>query len=1026
MPKNQSIHKIVVLGSGPIIIGQAAEFDYADSQACISLREEGYEVVLINSNPATIMTDDQTADKVYLEPLTLASVSQILEKEQPDALLPTLGGQTGLNLAIELNHAGILAKNNIQLLGTDLNTIEQAEDRQKFKQLMNTINQPIPASLTVHNLTKALQFANQIGYPLIVRPAYTLGGSGGGIANNMAELTKIVSRGLAMSPATECLIEKSIAGFKEIEFEIMRDNNGDSISVCCMENFDPVGIHTGDSIVIAPSQSLTDAQYQRLRRASLLIVEALQIKGGCNVQLAQDPNSDQYYVIEVNPRVSRSSALASKATGYPIAKVSAKIAVGFTLSEIVNPVTKTTFAAFEPALDYVVVKLPRFPFDKFTDASRKLGTQMKATGEVMGIGLTLEEALLKAVASLEIEPVVQASLLPVSQITDNQLLTSLQHPDDQRLFEIFLALSRHWSIEKIASITKITRLFLHRLEHIWQLKEQLQAGLTLSSLGTAKKYGFSNAMLASATHLSEHQIEQMLIDAKLMPVYKMVDTCAGEFDSETPYFYSSFFPGENESQPIGNSIIVIGSGPIRIGQGVEFDYTTVHCVQAIQHAGHHAIIVNNNPETVSTDFSISDKLYFEPLTTESVLNIVKLEQPLGVIVQFGGQTAINLTQALVNHGVHILGTSLQGINQTEDRHQFENLLLSQSIVQPKGATALNLTEAKQIAPTVKYPVMVRPSFVLGGRAMAVVHDETELEIYIKKAMLAAPHQPILIDHYVTGIECEVDILSDGHDVFIPGIMEHFEGAGVHSGDSIATYPAQRLTMEQKNKITMIATRIGQQVHCVGMMNVQFIVAKQVYVIEVNPRASRTVPFMSKVTGHPLAKIATNLILGQSLTELGITPGYAPEPATVAVKAPVFSFTKLPDMGCALSPEMKSTGESIGIGSSLKQALNKALSDSYQLTARPLNGQVVLVDPIAANNQKLKSLLKSLNILQIEISSATDLAQVNPTEVWFVANDDPEQTTTTPLNYFALSNGIAFFSDSETIALSIQVQLDTDI
>ncbi|KRM11863.1 carbamoyl-phosphate synthase, large subunit [Paucilactobacillus suebicus DSM 5007 = KCTC 3549] len=891
MPKNNSIHKIAVIGSGPIIIGQAAEFDYAGSQACISLREEGYEVILINSNPSTIMTDDEIADKVYLEPLTLDSVSKILAKEQPDALLPTLGGQTGLNLAVELNDAGVLDKYHIELLGTGLKTIEQAEDRQQFKQLMQDINQPVPASLTVHNLDDALNFAKKIGYPVIVRPAYTLGGTGGGIALNQDELVKIGTRGLSMSPVTECLIEKSIAGFKEIEFEVMRDANGDKISVCCMENFDPVGIHTGDSIVVAPSQSLNDHQFQQLRYASLSIVEALKIKGGCNVQLAQDPNSDQYYIIEVNPRVSRSSALASKATGYPIAKIAAKIAVGLDLNEITNPVTQTTYAAFEPALDYVVAKIPRFPFDKFTGADRQLGTQMKATGEVMGIGLTIEEALLKAVASLEIEPQIETSLLPLTKQTDEELSFALTHPTDQRLFEIFSALDRYWSVKKIADLTKITPIFLHKLAHIWQLKNSLGGQLTSSLLADAKQYGFSNAMIAAASGKSELQIEELIVQSNIAPVYKMVDTCAGEFASATPYFYSSFFPGENESKPLGKSIIVLGSGPIRIGQGVEFDYTTVHCVQAIQQAGYHAIIVNNNPETVSTDFSISDKLYFEPLTTESVMNIVNLEQPLGVIVQFGGQTAINLTASLVQHGVKILGTSLAGIDQTEDRHQFEELLIGQHIAQPKGATTMNLEEAAAIAPHIGYPVMVRPSFVLGGRAMAVVHNEDELANYVDKAMKAAPHQPILIDHYVAGIECEADILSDGHDVFIPGIMEHLEGSGIHSGDSIAMYPSQRLTDQQKQAIESIAIKIGKQVHCVGMMNIQFIVADQVYVIEVNPRASRTVPFMSKITGQHLAKIATSLIMGNSLADLGLEAGCAKEPAHVSIKAPVFSFTK---------------------------------------------------------------------------------------------------------------------------------------
>lgn len=1014
MPKDLNIHKIAVIGSGPIVIGQAAEFDYAGSQACLSLREEGYEVVLINSNPATIMTDDEIADEVYLDPISLDSVSAILAKERPDALLPTLGGQTGLNMAVELNDAGVLAKYNIKLLGTSLETINQAEDRESFKELMQQLHQPIPASLTVHTLADAVKFADEVGYPVIVRPAYTLGGTGGGIANDHDSLVTIGKRGLALSPATECLIEKSIAGYKEIEYEVMRDQNGDKISVCNMENFDPVGIHTGDSIVVAPSQTLTDTEYQRLRHAALEIVEALDIKGGCNVQLAQDPDSDQYYVIEVNPRVSRSSALASKATGYPIAKIAAKIAVGLNLSEIQNPVTKTTYAAFEPALDYVVAKIPRLPFDKFTSAQRQLGTQMKATGEVMGIGLTLEEALLKSVASLEVSSTLQAQLVPAKTYTDAELADQLQHPTDQRLFELFAALKRGWSLTQIADLTQINLYFLHKLNNIWQLFVKLgQTPLTAELLATAKQNGFSDDMIAAATGKTAADIQALRHAQALHPIYKMVDTCAGEFASETPYFYSSYFLGENESQPLTNSIVVIGSGPIRIGQGVEFDYTTVHCVQAIQQAGYKAIIINNNPETVSTDFSISDKLYFEPLTIESVMNIIELEQPLGVIVQFGGQTAINLTSALAAQGVKILGTSLHGINQTEDRHEFEALLQAQHIRQAPGATAMNLAEAKAIAPQVGYPVMVRPSYVLGGRAMAEVHNEAELETYVAKAMAAAPNQPILIDHYVTGRECEVDILSDGKEIFIPGIMEHLEGAGIHSGDSIAIYPPQHLTAAEKTAIIAIATKIGKQVHCVGMMNIQFICADAVYVIDVNPRASRTVPFMSKVTGHHLAKLATRLILGESLAEVGLHPGCDPEPETVAVKAPVFSFMKLPGMATALSPEMKSTGETIGRGADFPTALKAALVDSYHFPAAT-PGKIALLDPTAATDTDLSQALTQSGYQPVTITQADQLADYTSDQVALVINGAQEQDTAEPLNYFALSQNVPFFSATATI------------
>ncbi len=1008
MPKNLNIHKIAVIGSGPIIIGQAAEFDYSGSQACLSLREEGYSVVLINSNPATIMTDSEIADKVYLEPLTVPSVTAILEKERPDALLPTLGGQTGLNLAVALDDAGVLQRLHIDLLGTGLRTIHQAEDRQEFKQLMEDLHQPVPESLTVHDLDTALNFAKRCGYPVIVRPAFTLGGTGGGIAHDEAELRKIGQRGLELSPNTECLIEKSIAGYKEIEFEVMRDAAGTAISVCCMENLDPVGIHTGDSIVVAPNQTLDDPTFQRLRSASLQIVEALNIQGGCNVQLAQDPNSDHYDIIEVNPRVSRSSALASKATGYPIAKIAAKIAVGLTLQEIQNPVTKTTFAAFEPTLDYVVAKIPRFPFDKFITADRHLGTQMKATGEVMGIGTTLEEALIKAVQSLELDDTMQTTLLPKTTPTEAELVDALEHPTDLRLFYLFEALNQGWSLAKIQAHTQITMFFLNKLQHIWETLAALHTGkLTAAKAVAAGQLGFTAKMISAAADADEDVVAALLPQ----PVYKMVDTCAGEFASETPYFYSTNFPGENESQPLGNSIVVIGSGPIRIGQGVEFDYTTVHCVQAIQAAGYSAIIVNNNPETVSTDFSISDKLYFEPLTAESVMHIIDLEKPLGVIVQFGGQTAINLTAQLAAKGVQILGTSLDGINQTEDRHEFESLLAKLHINQPQGATAMNLEEAHTIAAQVGYPVMVRPSYVLGGRAMAIVESADELEEYVQKAIAASPHQPILIDHDVHGMECEVDILSDGQDVFIPGIMEHLEGAGVHSGDSIAIYPPQHLSPAQEAEIIATATAIGKAVHCVGMMNVQFIVADKLYVIDVNPRASRTVPFMSKVTGYHLAKLATDLILGQSLAALHLPIGCPQPQPGVAIKAPVFSFTKLPGMATALAPEMKSTGETIGLGTTYQEALQKALSDSYHCPL-PEPGDVLILS--ATPDAALSALLAQAGL---KPSLWTGDAPAN--KPWAVLNLDDHQDTASPLNYYALSHQVPLLTSAATLTGLLQ-------
>ncbi|EMF0171016.1 carbamoyl-phosphate synthase large subunit [Enterococcus hirae] len=928
MPKRTDIKKIMVIGSGPIIIGQAAEFDYAGTQACLALKEEGYEVVLVNSNPATIMTDQEIADQVYIEPITLEFVSRILRKERPDALLPTLGGQTGLNMAMELAESGILDELGIELLGTKLSAIDQAEDRDLFKKLMGELNQPIPESEIVTTVEEAVEFANKIGYPIIVRPAFTLGGTGGGMCKNEEELRVIAENGLSLSPVTQCLIERSIAGFKEIEYEVMRDSADNAIVVCNMENFDPVGIHTGDSIVFAPSQTLSDHEYQLLRDASLAIIRALKIEGGCNVQLALDPHSFNYYVIEVNPRVSRSSALASKATGYPIAKLAAKIALGLTLDEMKNPVTGTTYAEFEPALDYVVAKIPRWPFDKFENGERVLGTQMKATGEVMAIGRNIEESLLKAVRSLEIGT-HHLELPELNMIDDSELIEKVVRAQDDRLFYVAEAIRRGYPIEELAELTKIDLFFLDKLLHIVELEtELLEHPQDENVLRTVKQNGFTDQKIAELWKTEAKQIRELREKSDIKPVYKMVDTCAAEFASQTPYFYSSY-EVENESERSAkDSVLVLGSGPIRIGQGVEFDYATVHSVKAIQQAGYEAIIMNSNPETVSTDFSISDKLYFEPLTFEDVMNVIELEQPIGVIVQFGGQTAINLAEPLVQAGVKILGTTIEDLDRAENRDLFEQALRSLEVPQPLGDTATSKEEAVGIASKIGYPVLVRPSYVLGGRAMEIVENQQDLEDYMEHAVKASPEHPVLIDRYLLGSECEVDAICDGETVLIPGIMEHIERAGVHSGDSMAVYPPQALSAEIKQTIEDYTIRLARGLNCIGMMNIQFVIHdNQVYVIEVNPRASRTVPFLSKVTGIPMAQIATKAILGEKLSDLGFTNGLYPESNAVHVKAPVFSFTKLQQVDTYLGPEMKSTGEVMGSDQNLDKALYKAFEAS---------------------------------------------------------------------------------------------------
>ncbi|MFD1432931.1 carbamoyl-phosphate synthase large subunit [Lacticaseibacillus yichunensis] len=929
MPKRQDIHKILVIGSGPIIIGQAAEFDYSGTQACLALKEEGYEVVLVNSNPATIMTDKEIADQVYIEPLTVEFVSQILRKELPDAILPTIGGQIGLNLAMALANSGILEQLHIELLGTKLTAIDQAEDRELFKNLMQSLNEPIPESTIAHNFDDAKAFAEKIGYPVIIRPAFTMGGTGGGIAKNETDLATITENGLNLSPVNQVLVERSIAGYKEIEFEVMRDAADNAIVVCNMENFDPVGVHTGDSVVFAPVQTLTDKEVQMLRDASLKIIRALKIEGGCNVQLALDPNSFKYYIIEVNPRVSRSSALASKATGYPIAKMAAKIAVGLTLDEIKNPITDATFAEFEPMLDYVVCKIPRFPFDKFEHGDRRLGTQMKATGEVMAIGRTIEESLLKAVRGLEVGA-VHLWGQPYADSTDEQLSTNIIQANDMRLFYIAEAFRRGFTIEEIAELSGINPFFLDKILHITELETELknQPG-DVDLLHIAKRNGFADATIAKLWNQSADDIRDLRKENGIVPVYKMVDTCAGEFASSTPYFYSTYETETESTEDGRESILVLGSGPIRIGQGVEFDYATVHSVKAIQKAGFEAIIMNSNPETVSTDFSISDKLYFEPLTEEDVLNVIDLEQPRGVIVQFGGQTAINLAAPLEKHGVKILGTSLDDLDAAEDRDRFDAIIKSLNIPQPVGDTATDKAGALKIAARIGYPVLVRPSYVLGGRAMEIVHDEDELAQYINEAVSVSHDHPVLIDQYLVGKECEVDAITDGETVVIPGIMEHIERAGVHSGDSMAVYPPQDFSQKVIDQIEHQTIALAHALHCIGIMNVQFIVRdEQVYVIEVNPRASRTVPFLSKVTGIAMAQVATQAILGASLKDMGFTTGILPVRPGVHVKSPVFSFSKLNEVDSALGPEMKSTGEVMGSDTTLDKALYKAFEASH--------------------------------------------------------------------------------------------------
>ena len=926
MPRDSRIKKVLVIGSGPIIIGQAAEFDYAGTQACRSLKEEGIEVVLLNSNPATIMTDKDIADKVYIEPLTVEVVEQLILKEQPDSVLPTLGGQAGLNLAMELEEAGFLREHNVRLIGTTSETIKKAEDRLEFKATMEKIGEPVAASLVVENVEDGLAFANKIGYPVVLRPAYTLGGSGGGIAHDSEQLVEILENGLRLSRVGQVLVERCIAGWKEIEYEVMRDGNGNCITVCNMENIDPVGVHTGDSIVVAPSQTLGDKEYQMLRTSALNIISELNITGGCNVQYALHPETFEYCVIEVNPRVSRSSALASKATGYPIAKVAAKIALGYTLDEIKNAITQKTYASFEPMLDYCVVKLPRLPFDKFISVKRTLTTQMKATGEVMSICDNFEGALMKAIRSLE-QHVDSLMSYDFTDLSVEELTEQLEIVDDMRMWRIAEAIRRGVSYEKIHEITQIDEWFIDKFAIIVEMENALKSEeLTPELLKEAKRMEFPDNVIAQLTGKTEREIHDMRHANGIVAAYKIVDTCAAEFAAETPYYYS-VFGSENEVEETRDKkkVLVLGSGPIRIGQGIEFDFCSVHCTWAFAKEGYETIIVNNNPETVSTDFDIADKLYFEPLTPEDVESIVDIEKPDGAVVQFGGQTAIKLTEALMKMGVPILGTSAENVDKAEDRELFDEILEECEIPRPTGGTVFTAEEAKEVANRLGYPVLVRPSYVLGGQGMQIAINDNDIDEFIGIINRIAQDHPILVDKYLQGKEIEVDAVCDGEDILIPGIMEHIERAGIHSGDSISVYPAQSLTQKAKDKIAEYTRRLAKSLHVIGLINIQFIVCGEddVYVIEVNPRSSRTVPYISKVTGIPIVPLASKVIIGNKIKELGYTPGLQPEADYVAVKMPVFSFEKIRGADISLGPEMKSTGECLGIAKTFDEALYKA-------------------------------------------------------------------------------------------------------
>ena len=974
MPKNPDIKKVLVLGSGPIVIGQAAEFDYAGTQACRSLKEEGVEVVLLNSNPATIMTDKDIADRVYIEPLTVEVVEQLILKEQPDSVLPTLGGQAGLNLAMELEEAGFLKAHNVRLIGTTAQTIKKAEDRLEFKETMEKIGEPVAPSKVVETIVDGIAFTNTIGYPVVLRPAYTLGGSGGGIAENQEQLVEILGNGLRLSRVGQVLVERCIAGWKEVEYEVMRDGAGNVITVCNMENIDPVGVHTGDSIVVAPSQTLGDKEYQMLRTSALNIITELGITGGCNVQFALHPTSFEYCVIEVNPRVSRSSALASKATGYPIAKVAAKIALGYTLDEIKNAVTKKTYASFEPMLDYCVVKMPRLPFDKFISAKRTLGTQMKATGEVMSICTNFEGALMKAIRSLE-QHVDSLLSYDFSHLDEEQLLEQLAVVDDRRIWVIAEALRRGISYDTIYQITRIDRWFIDKLAILVEMEAALKKGpLTAELLKEAKRIEFPDNVIARLTGIPQAEIKQMRKENGITAAFKMVDTCAAEFAAETPYYYSCFGSvSEAEQNKDRKKVLVLGSGPIRIGQGIEFDFCSVHSTWAFSKEGYETIIINNNPETVSTDFDIADKLYFEPLTPEDVENVVDVEQPDGAVVQFGGQTAIKLTEALMQMGVPILGTAAEDVDAAEDRERFDEILEQCGIPRPAGGTVFTAEEAKKVAAGLGYPVLVRPSYVLGGQGMQICINDHDIDEFIGIINQIAQDHPILVDKYVQGKEIEVDAVCDGTDILIPGIMEHIERAGVHSGDSISVYPAQSLTQEARDTLVEYTRRLARALHVKGMINIQFIVSHgTVYVIEVNPRSSRTVPYISKVTGIPIVPLATQVICGHTIRELGYTPGLAPEADYIAIKMPVFSFEKIRGADISLGPEMKSTGECLGIAKTFNEALYKAFEGAGIKLPRHKNMIITVKDE---DKQDVVEIARRFQAVGYKIFSTRETAKV---------------------------------------------------
>ena len=994
MPRITDIKKVMVLGSGPIVIGQAAEFDYAGTQACRSLKEEGIEVVLVNSNPATIMTDKDIADKVYIEPLNVDVVKKIIKEEQPDSILPTLGGQAGLNLAMELEESGFLKENNVRLIGTTALTIKKAEDRLEFKNTMEKLKEPVAASTIVEDVEAAVEFAKEIGYPIVVRPAYTLGGSGGGIADDEASLRLICENGLRLSRVGQCLIERSIAGWKEIEYEVMRDSRGNCITVCNMENLDPVGVHTGDSIVVAPSQTLSDKEHQMLRTSALNIIDELGITGGCNVQYALNPHTFEYCVIEVNPRVSRSSALASKATGYPIAKVAAKIALGYTLDEIKNAVTGRTFASFEPALDYVVVKIPRLPFDKFITAKRTLTTQMKATGEVMSICTNFEGALMKAIRSLE-QHVDSLIVNYYEGFTDEDIKDELQKVDDRRIFLIAEAIRRGITPEYIHSITKIDEWFIDKIERLVRCELRLKnEELTRELLFESKRMEFPDKVIAKITGKTEKEIYDCRIKENIIAGFKMVDTCAAEFEAVTPYYYSCF-DGENENTSVTDKkkVLVLGSGPIRIGQGIEFDFCSVHCVWAFSKAGYETIIINNNPETVSTDFDIADKLYFEPLTPEDVRNVVELEKPYGAVVQFGGQTAIGLTKALMEMGVKILGTSAEDVDAAEDREIFDNILNETGIPRASGGTVFTADEAVEVANRLGYPVLVRPSYVLGGAGMRIAISDSDIREYIGIINRNVQEHPILVDKYLMGEELEVDAVCDGEDILIPGIMQHIERAGIHSGDSISVYPSQNISAELIERIEDYTRKLAKSLHVIGLVNIQFIIYEnEVYVIEVNPRSSRTVPYISKVTGIPIVELAAKVIMGEKIRDLGFEPGLQKEAPYVAVKMPVFSFEKLRGAEISLGPEMKSTGECLGIAKTFDEALFKAfLGAGIDL---PIHKKMIItvcdedkkeIVPIAAGFNKLgyeiyatRGTAEVLKNNGVEVTQVNKLEQAAPT------------------------------------------------